>query len=136
MIKIADLQAGDEVLGWMRLGLAITTGQRGDGSVYLVVPDKPQKAKSSDLSRFIGQVVANDPDEKVITIRATKVDTAKIGFNRDRTPRAVSIHYSALRRLRKISAISYEPRQDNTTFPANFEDVKFKAYRTVEEVKL
>lgn len=120
----------------MRLGLALTTAQRGDGSLYRVVPTKPQKAGYNDLTRFSGWVTLNQPDKTLITLQVTRNSSrASVGFNRDQ-PLMADIAYTAFHRVRKYSLVHVEAREDNPTFPANFPDAAYKPFRTLEEVRL
>jgi len=133
-VRIQDLVNGNEVYGYMRLGLAVTKVRRVDGSLYAVVPNKPQKAGPDDLTRFSGTVVNNNTDEQVLTLYITSTDSMMRAMNKDQSRLTVDIHYSAFSRLRLISQINYPPREDNLTFPANLKDAAFKPYRTFTEV--
>lgn len=132
-IYITDLIPGDEILGWMRLGLALTKEVTGSGYVYMKVPDKPGSAKLSDLTRWVGTVVKNNVDEKVLTVRVTRTDSrANLGYNRDIY--VADMSYTSLQRVRKFSVIHVPAREDNPTFPANLEDAAYKPFRTLTEV--
>lgn len=131
-IHIADLVAGNEVYGQMRLGLAIVKMRRVDGYLYGVVPSKPQKAGPDDLTRWQGTVLVNNTTEQVLTIQLTRTDSMMRAMNR--TTLMTDIHYSALTRLRLISQINHPPHDFNLTFPANLEDAAFKPYKTFTEV--
>jgi len=131
-IHIADLVAGNEVYGQMRLGLAIVKMRRVDGYLYGVVPSKPQKAGPDDLTRWQGTVLVNNTTEQVLTIQLTRTDSMMRAMNR--TTLMTDIHYSALTRLRLISQINHPPHDYNLTFPANLEDAAFKPYKTFTEV--
>jgi len=133
-VRIQDLNPPDEVYGYMRLGMAVTKVRRVDGSLYAVVPNKPQKAGPDDLTRFQGVVVNNNTDEQVLTLYITSTDSMMRAMNKSQSRLRVDIHYSAFRRLRLISQINYPPHDFNYTFPANFEDAAFKPYRTFTEV--
>lgn len=131
-IHIADLVAGNEVYGQMRLGLAIVKMRRVDGYLYGVVPSKPQKAGPDDLTRWQGTVLVNNTTEQVLTIQLTRTDSMMRAMNR--TTLMTDLHYSALTRLRLISQINHPPHDYNLTFPANLEDAAFKPYKTFTEV--
>ena len=131
-IHIADLVAGNEVYGQMRLGLAIVKMRRVDGYLYGVVPSKPQKAGPDDLTRWQGTVLVNNTTEQVLTVQLTRTDSMMRAMNR--TTLMTDIHYSALTRLRLISQINHPPHDYNLTFPANLEDAAFKPYKTFTEV--
>ena len=133
-IRIQDLEPPNEVYAYMRLGLAVTKVRRVDGSLYGIVPSKPQKAGPDDLTRFQGVVVNNDTTEQVLTLYITSTDSMMRALNKSQSRLRVDIHYSALSRLRLISQINFEPREDNLTFPANLKDAAFKPYRTFTEV--
>ena len=131
-VRITDLVEGDEVYGYMRLGLAVTKVRRVDGYLYGQVPRKPQKAGPSDLTRWQGTVRSNNVSENVLTCQITATSSEMLPFNRESL--LVDFHYSSLKRLRLISQINYEPNSWNNTFPANFPDAAFKPYRTFTEV--
>jgi len=131
-IHIADLVAGNEVYGQMRLGLAIVKMRRVDGYLYGVVPSKPQKAGPDDLTRWQGTVLVNNTTEQVLTVQLTRTDSMMRAMNR--TTLMTDLHYSALTRLRLISQINHPPHDYNLTFPANLEDAAFKPYKTFTEV--
>jgi hypothetical protein len=133
-IRISDLVQGDEVYAQMRLGLAIEQGQRGDGSLYGKVPNKPKKIKYDDYTRWQGMVLHNNTKEQVLTCQITHTDSMMLPINRESTQLVTDVHYSAFRRLRLISKINFEPRQDNHTFPANFPDAAFKPFKKFYEV--
>lgn len=131
-IHIANLIAGNEVYGQMRLGLAIVKMRRVDGYLYGVVPSKPQKAGPDDLTRWQGTVLVNNTTEQVLTVQLTRTDSMMRAMNR--TTLMTDLHYSALTRLRLISQINHPPHDYNLTFPANLEDAAFKPYKTFTEV--
>ena len=132
VLRIADLVAGNEVYGQMRLGLAIVKVRRVDGYLYGVVPNKPQKAGPDDLTRWQGTVLVNNTTNQVLTVQLTRTDSMMRAMNR--TTLMTDLHYSALTRLRLISQINYPPHDYNLTFPANIEDAAFKPYKTFTEV--
>jgi hypothetical protein len=131
-VRITDLVEGDEVYGYMRLGLAIFKVRRVNGYIYGQVPSKPQRAGPSDLTRWQGSVRANNIEENVLTCQVTATTSDMLPVNRESY--LVDLHYSSFSRLRLISKINFEPRPENHTFPANFEDAAFKPYRTFTEV--
>lgn len=131
-LRVVDLVKGDHVYGYMRLGLAIKKVRRVDGYVYGVVPKKPQRIRNDDLTRWQGTVVLNNVAENVLTVQITNTNSLMKPLNSFSL--MTDMHYSSLSRLRLLSEISFEPRQDNNTFPANFPDAAFKPYRTFTEV--
>lgn len=135
-VKVQDLEPGQEVYGYMRLGFAIYSVRRKDGSVYGQVPSRPQRRRTYDLTRFQGTVQNNNTTEQVITIVVTRTDSLMRAQNRDPLGWSVDIHYSNFSKLLLISPYNYEPRQDNLTFPANLPDAAFKPYRTFTRVIL
>ncbi len=134
-ISITELVPGDEVWGWMRLGFALKQGRTVHGLIYRYVPDKATRAESGDLTRFVGLVMINNTTTSVITLSVSQLGSRGIATNREQ-PKAVDIHYSNLQRMRKLGPTVASQYTDNLTFPANFEDAKFKPYRTLIEVRL
>jgi hypothetical protein len=135
-VHISSLVNGDEVYAYMRLGLAVECGQRGDGSLYGKVPNKPQKAGPSDYTRWQGLVLQNNVTEKVLTCHITATNSMMLPQNRETITLVADVHYSAFRRLRLLSKINFEPHQYNLTFPANLSDAAFKPYKTWTEVRI
>ena len=131
-VRISDLVEGDEVYGYMRLGLAVMKVRRVDGYIYGQVPSKPRKAGPSDLTRWQGTVRRNNVTENVVTCQVTATSSEMLPLNR--TSLLVDLHYSSFKRLRLLSQINFEPHQHNNTFPANFPDAAFKPYKTFTEV--
>ena len=131
-VRITDLVEGDEVYGYMRLGLAIERVRRVDGTIYGQVPSKPQKAGPSALTRWQGTVRANNVAENVLTCQVTATTSDMLPVNRETF--LVDMHYSSFKRLRLISKQNFFPREANNTFPANFPDAAFKPYKTFTEV--
>lgn len=106
-IRIDQLAAGDEIQCWMRLGLALKPAITGKGEPYFRVPVKPSSVGPGDLTRFIGLVMLNEPDMRVITVHVNSFNSWK--QNTQREPRRATVAYSALQRVRRYSVISYEP---------------------------
>lgn len=131
-LRIADLVPGNEVYGYMRLGLAVEKVRRVDGTVYGRVPHKPHRIGPSDLTRWQGTVYINNVSENVLTCNITATTSDMTPINRESL--FVDFHYSAFSRLRLLSQINHEPHQHNNTFPANFADAAFKPYKTFTEV--
>ena len=132
---IKDLIAGDQVLGFMRLGLALEKGRSADGeSIFRFVPKRPQKASSSALTRWYGFVNSNDTDIGILKVTVTAVNS--LGFaGRESLPAEIS--YTALSRLRIYSKISFEPRPEKVGRPTSQAlGTAFKPFKTLTEVIL
>lgn len=135
-MRVEDLKAGDEVLGFMRMGLALRVGRTAKGHLFRYVPSAPCPAKTSDIQRFAGTVISNDTENKILRVNTTNVSARGIPLNNESPPLNAEISYTALRRLVMYSKVSFEPKEGNLTFPANFESTKFRPYKTMTEVKL
>ena len=139
MKTMLELETGDEIIVYMRLGLSLRLGRRPDGVGYRFVPPKPQKAASWDLTRFAGTIIENDT-----TTRIVKMNT--VGINSWRTPISTSpklpaeIHYSAMGRVYLLSAFNFEPREENRSGGLEARPTtaalgtNFKPFRTVENI--
>lgn len=140
MTHISELEPGDELICFMRLGLALERKRRPrDGYEYRQVPSGTQKARSDALTRFTGTVIANDSTNEVITLSTTRVDSHMIGYNRRREPPLrADIHYSALGRVRRVSEIAFEGDDKFISRPTSTQGfgTQTKAYRTLEEIDL
>lgn len=138
MTGIREVQTGDELICFMRLGLALQLDFRPkDKLYYLRVPNKPRRARSGDITRFTGTVMQNNTVDEVLTMHVTEVDSHMIAFNR--TVLRVDVHYSAFRRVRRLSAIAYPGRTNSyPSRPTSTEGLgtQPKAYRTLEEITL
>ena len=137
-ILVSDLAVGDELLCWMKLGLALGLGRRADGTLYRFVPDKPRRTRIDDLTRFTGFVVGNDSDQKILTVQVTPNNS----FSRAYAPReshVADINYFAFQRIRKFSLVSFEGREHPSNRPtrvAAFGHTDYQPYKTVTEVIL
>jgi hypothetical protein len=72
--SIRDAQVGDELLCYMRVGLAIGLTITGDGRPFRFSPVKPRRARAADLTKFIGWVLAHDLDRKILRLQVSRVD--------------------------------------------------------------
>ncbi len=135
VIRITDLKAGDEILGFMRLGLALERARRADGeAIYRFVPSRPQKAGPSALTRWHGLVSSNDTTNKILKVTVTPVNSLMFA-GREHLPAEIS--YTALSRVRIFSKISFAPRPEKITRPTSKAlGTAFKPFRTLTEVLL
>lgn len=136
LIHVTDLQPGDELICYMRLGLALELAAKGDGTPYRRVPRRPQKARSDALTRFTGIVLQNNTAAGVLTLATTRLDSQKIAVN-DRVLTA-DVHYSAFKRVQLLSKTHTEPSNTYGGRPTKYEGrgTARKAFRTLEEVSL
>ncbi len=136
MTKINELQQGDELICYMRLGLALERTVKGDGSPYRKVPRKPQRARSGALTRFTGVVQLNNTTAEVLTIFTTRLDSQKIAVND--TALTADIHYSAFRRIQRLSKFHTEAFETFGGRPTKREGLgtNRKHFRTLEEIEL
>ncbi len=132
MTRIHDLAISDEILGWMKCGMALKQGRHADGSLFRYVPLRACVAAPDDLSKFIGTVVSNDPELQVITINLSYV-------GRTQSARGDSLQaliaYPVLQRLRRLSKIHYEPGINSPLRPTVVGKDRYP-YRIVEEIAL
>lgn len=135
-ITIRDLKAGDQILGFMRLGLALEKGRRADGeSIFRFVPSRPQKASSWALTRWHGFVNSNDTEIGILKVTVTAVNS--LGFTTGRESLPAEISYTALSRVRIYSEISFEPKPEKVSRPTSKAlGTGFKPYKTLTEVIL
>lgn len=133
-MKVTELEPGHELQCWMKLGLALTQRRRKDGRIYYVVPANVQRRRGRDLTRFVATVAVNDTGQGLLTLRINRADL-RMTATADESYMACA-HYTSFSRIRVLSPTHFEPREENWTFPANFEDAAFKPYRTATEVKL
>lgn len=143
MLKLSELEPGDEIQCWMKLGLALVPAIKGDTTPYYIVPPKPTTAINGALTRFTGWVVTNDPPLRVITIQVSAFNSWRQATSNQ--PRQADIAYSAFQRIRKFSLVSIQPdiptpgtmagkgfKRPGSLHPSTYP----KPYRTVENVKL
>jgi len=128
----------------MRLGLAIHLTTSGNGTPYYVVPPKAHRARNGDHTRFVGWVVENRPDFRVIAVHVSPFNSWRQTIS-DGVPKQVDLSYTALQRVRRFSKISFAARTQlvgsmgnkNVRRPgsvAGFGGSALRPYRTVEEV--
>lgn len=139
MRTVEDLEVGDELILYMRLGLALETGRRPDGTAYRYVPGKPQRARSGALTRCMATVRENDTDAKILTVNT-------VGINSWRRPMSSSpnlpaeIHYSSLQKVLLISPEAFEPRDEDRSGGLEARPTtsgigtNFKPYHTLENI--
>lgn len=137
-VTIAQLLPGDNLLCWMRLGLALFLVRYPRGTIYYEVPSRPQRATADALPSFGGYVVQNNVSDTVLTVHVVQLDSWRSPTKR---PSAVaSISYSAFQRIRRLSKEVVEPLREEDVFrptsKAGFGGTAFRPFRTVEEVAL
>lgn len=140
-VKISELQPGDELLCFMRTGLALAVGRTSKGLEYRYVPKKPRRARSRDFTRFLATVLSNDPATTVITLRVAKVGsdlTLMASPGSVDGPAEACISYSSFSRVRRLSKTHTDPRPMYTSRPTSTEGLGTQphAFRTLEEVDL
>lgn len=146
VLRIQDIQPGDQLQIWMRNGLAICPVVTGKGVPYYKVPARPRRARAGDHTRFFGRVVQNQPDKTIITVYVSPYNSWRQP-TADGIPKQVDLAYSALERVRKLSAVAFEARVKTvgdkatrtTRRPgsvASFGGTDFRPYHTVTEVLL
>lgn len=109
-VAIETLREGQELHCYMRLGLALKKGRTREGRPFYYVPSKPRAADSSDLTRFLGWVMVNNPSTGVITVRVTGMNSLSMPIQNIDVGEA-SIHYSSFRRVRLVSPVAFAPVQ-------------------------
>lgn len=136
-MKVTELQPGDEIICYMRTGLALEVAITGKGAPYRYVPKKPQPASISALTRFTGIVINNNLVDNVLRVQTAQLNSQKIYSNAE--PVLVAdIHYSAFKKVQILSKVNFEPENPYVGRPTKYEGLgtKRKPYRTLEEVKL
>lgn len=138
-MDVRDLQTGDEIVAYMRSGLALEVGRKPDGSGYRTVPLKPKRAAAGDITRFRGSVVANDSVDWIITVTTVAINHK--GVPRSRSPSLIaSISYTALKQVFLVSAIAQEAREEIRRGGNEFRPTtaalgtNYKHYHTLEQV--
>jgi hypothetical protein len=111
MILITELVPGDEILVFMRLGLALEVKRNVDGSVCRAVPTVPQKASSLALTKFRATVLRNETESQVLFLATVGVDSHGNPLPHSNGLPA-DIHYSAFNKIRLYSPYSYVPRDE------------------------
>lgn len=131
---------GDELICYMRVGLALEKAVKGDGSPYRMVPRRPQRARSSALTKFTGVVTQNNTVAGVLTCYTTRVDRRKIAVNAsNEISLSADIHYSAFRKVLRLSKFHTPGRTDRyNSRPTSTEGLgtESKAFRTLEDIEL
>jgi hypothetical protein len=136
-MNVVELVPGNQVLGWMRLGIALVPTRDKGGRLQYVVPSRKRRAVAGSLTAFTGIVSSNDTAARVLGLQIAPM-------NSDLRPllssssSIVSIHYSALSRLRLLSEYSFPAREEegSPTKKAAFGGTAFKPYKTLTEISL
>lgn len=138
LTHIRELQPGDELICYMRLGLALERAVKGNGSPYRKVPRKTQRARSTALTRFTGIVLNNNTVAGVLTVQTTRMDSMKIAVGDLVEPSlSADIHYTAFQRVQRLSKFSSPGRTNSyPSRPTSTEGLgtQPKAFRTLEEI--
>ena len=132
-MDITALQPGDELLLWMRTGLALTKGRAADGSAFMYVPLRAQPAKQSDIARAIAWVVRNDPRSSTLYLQVARM--APRGLGADSASCKAEVHYQALSRCQLISKICFQPTPVDTSKHPTHEYPR-APYRVCTEVRI
>jgi hypothetical protein len=141
-VEVADLAPGDEVLGYMRLGLSLQKGIRPKTKTpFRFVPSRPQKDRPEALNRWYGLIAANNTDTQVLTLYISPVVQFQTHLQIKQEGFIADIHYSALQRLRRVSKFHLEPLEESEVRPSRptttaVYGTGFKPFKTLEEVKL
>lgn len=146
-VLIQQLSVGDEVQVYMKLGLAISLRVTAKGKLYYQVPDKPHRARAGDLTRFIGFVLKNNPEQKVITVQVTPFNSWQQAAPTDSVSKTVDLSYTSIQRMRRYSKYAHTQRTQikgsvgskdirRPGSVASFGGTDLRPYRTLEEVIL
>jgi len=136
MPKASELLPGDEVLGWMRTGLALKRARNSTtGEIYRYCPRQGVQSDNDDLQKFKGLITANDTNLRVLTIEVQEVSRNTMASS---LSLRAQVPYSALWKLRRFSKFSYPARLPNPKRPtqASVFGGGYRPFRTVEEVDL
>ena len=146
MKHVSELIPGDEIIGWMKLSVVLRIGRRPDGSSYRYATKVKSRTKINDLTRFTGQVLSNDPENKIITVGTSPMNSQMMPVSHpDRQesgygPQCTAeIHYTAFERIRQLSSIAYPAKQRDPEHPTvsdSFGGNAFRPYKTLEEISV
>lgn len=136
MPRIQELQVGDELHCYMRIGYALETVRNADGSVVRVVPQKPRKAGPGDLTNFVGQVVRNDSVRGFLVMNTQDMNASYKPTDAMGSLQAL-IPYAAFKRVFRLSKYAHEPTQNTITRPTRLHrHNRPRPYHTKELVDL
>jgi len=146
MKHISELVAGDEVVGYLKLGVVLRVGSRPDGSGFRYVTQVSSRTKINDLTRFIGTVGSNAVGTKILTCATSPMNsrmrpeshTDRGGFGYGGVYQA-ELHYSSFSRLRLLSKINFPGKARDPTHPTVVDPLggnAFRPYRTLEEISV
>lgn len=133
-MKVTELVAGDQIIGWMRIGFALQKRRLPNGRTYRQVPSKPDRFDKDDLQQFSGLVTFNDVENHILRVEAARMNRF-LEATSESLP--AEIHYAAFSRLRRVSPFAYSPRPEYPLRPTRKGiGTGFHGYRTQEEVQL
>lgn len=132
MRRITDLQPGESILGWLRIGFALRKERTVKGVIYRSVPSKATPFRKDDIQQFIGQVVQNTGE--VLTVNCAPRSHYSVQSGQ---ALLAEIHYLALGRINTISKEAHEPKPEYPLRPTRQGfGTQFYAYRTREPILL
>lgn len=135
MIHIRDLQVGDELYCYMRLGYALVLNRRPDASVFRTVPQKPRVAGSGDLTNFVGLVSENDSTRGVLTLETQDLNSRYNATDAFPVARA-EIPYTAFKRIQRLSKYNTASVLTSTRPTRMNRYTRWAPYKTRENVQL
>lgn len=134
MVKVTELQPGDPILGWMKIGFALRKERTATGIIFRSVPSRPDRFDKDDLQQFTGLVVHNDVEQKILHVECSRMTAMTRAVE---PPLPAEIHYWAFKRIRLISKRAFTPKSQNPLRPTQHAlGTGSYAYRTQEEVLL
>ena len=132
--KITELQPGDTIFGWMKMGFALRKERTATGVLFRSVPPRRDRFDKDDLQQFTGMVVRNDTVNHILHVECSRM-TAMTRAVEPSLP--AEIHYLAFKRIRYVSKHAFPPKGENPLRPTRRGyGTGFYAYRTQEEVLL
>jgi hypothetical protein len=136
-LRIDALVAGDEIIGYQKIGLAIEKVRTGKGVVYREVPPVRRRASPSGLPKWRGWVVSNNTATHILTVNTAPLDLKDQSMWTAGETYLADIHYSSIKRMYLLSPFSIPGKELDPRRPTkndSFGGASFKPYRVKEEV--
>lgn len=139
MIHIRQIRENDQIICYMRTGLALRVGvNQRTKEAYRYVPSKPERVRNDSLEAFYALVLHNDLERKIIRVQVTPM--TKKTFANNLSSEVAEIPWNVIQRMRLYSKVAYEGHAplnpSRTTSMDGMGYWQAAPYHTVVEVNL
>lgn len=139
MIHIRQIKTGDQIICYMRPGLALRLGRNArTGESFRYIPHKPEPVRNDSLEAFYALVVSNDLENKIIRVQTTPMTIRT--FANNSSNEFAEIPWNTIQRMRLYSPIAFTGHAPlNPSRPTSMDPLGYwnaSNYHTIQEVNL